>query len=123
MYRGVLPEKNIVSNHNGQVTFRYQNSATKKIETRTLGGVAFLRLLLQHILPKGFRRARNYGFLHPNSKLVKLVQWIKKVIVRPPKPRPTVACPCCGNPLLILRTRVKSRQVTYSEIFNREMAM
>jgi hypothetical protein len=23
---------------------------------------------LQHTLPKGFRRARNYGFLHPNSK-------------------------------------------------------
>ena len=26
-----------------------------------------MRLVLQHVLPKGFRRARNYGFLHPNS--------------------------------------------------------
>ena len=118
LYRGVLPEKNIVSNQNGLVTFRYQNSDTRKMETRTLGGVAFLKLLLQHILPKGFRRARNYGFLHPNSKLVKLVQWIKKVLVPPPKPRPVVACPCCGNPLHIRRTRVKSRHVTNSEVLN-----
>ena len=121
LYRGVLPEKNIVSNQNGQVTYQYQNSETRKMETRTLGGVAFLKLLLQHILPKGFRRARNYGFLHPNSKLVKLVQWIKKVVVPPPKSRPVVACPCCGNPLRILRTRVKSRYVTNSEAFNPEM--
>ena len=121
LYRGVLPEKNIVSNQNGQVTYQYQNSGTRKMETRTLGGVAFLKLLLQHILPKGFRRARNYGFLHPNSKLVKLVRWIKKVVVPPPKPRPVVACPCCGNPLRILRTRVKSRYVTNSEALNPEM--
>jgi len=26
LYRGVLPEKNIVSNRDGNVTFRYQNS-------------------------------------------------------------------------------------------------
>jgi hypothetical protein len=123
LYRGVLPEKNIVSNQNGLVTFRYQNSATRKMETRTLGGVAFLKLLLQHILPKGFRRARNYGFLHPNSKLVKLVQWIKKVIVRPPKPRPTVACVCCGNPLRILRTRVKTRHLMRSKVLDWEMTM
>ncbi|MBK8919489.1 MAG: BrnT family toxin [Betaproteobacteria bacterium] len=24
--------------------------------------------MLQHVLPKGFRRARNYGFLQPNKK-------------------------------------------------------
>ena len=123
LYRGVLPEKNIVSNHNGWVTFRYQNSKIRKMEIRTLGGAAFLKLLLQHILPKGFRRARNYGFLHPNSKLTKRVQWIKKVIVPPPKPRPSVACPCCGNPLRILRTRVKAKHLMRSEVLNREMAM
>ncbi len=123
LYRGVLPEKNIVSNHDGLVTFRYQNSETRKMENRTLGGAAFLKLLLQHILPKGFRRARNYGFLHPNNKLVKLVQWIKKVIVPPPQPRPTVACPCCGNPLRILLTRVKMWHLMRSEVLNLELAM
>ena len=123
LYRGVLPEKNIVSNIKGQVTFRYQNSTSKKMETRTLPGAAFLKLLLQHILPKGFRRARNFGFLHHNSKLVKLVQWIKKVFVPPPQPRPTVACPCCGNPLRILRTRVRMSILRRSDVLDREMPM
>ena len=107
LYRGVLPEKNIVSNRDGNVTFRYQNSETKKMETRTLNGVEFLRKILLHILPKGFRRARNFGFLHPNSKLVKLVQLIKRVAIPPPRPRPAVSCACCGQPMRIVRTRVK----------------
>jgi hypothetical protein len=30
--------------------------------------------VLRHVLPRGFRRARNYGFLYPNSKtLIKLI--------------------------------------------------
>jgi len=107
LYRGVLPEKNIVSNRNGNVTFRYQNSETRKMETRTLSGVGFLRKILLHILPKGFRRARNFGFLHSNSKLVKLVQLIKLVVIPPPKPRPVVSCACCGMPMRIVRTRVR----------------
>ena len=82
-----------------------------------------LKLLLQHILPKGFRRARNFGFLHHNSKLVKRVQWIKKVFVPPPQPRPTVACPCCGNPLRILRTRVRMSILRRSDVLDREMPM
>jgi hypothetical protein len=107
LYRGVLPEKNIVSNQDGNVTFRYQDSKTKKWETLTLSGVEFLRKILLHILPKGFRRARNFGFLHPNSKLVKLVQLIKRIFIPFPKPRPVVSCTCCGKPMRIVRTRVK----------------
>ena len=52
LYRGVIQEKDILSCDKGNVTFRYQNSQTRQIETRTLRGVAFLRLVLQHILPK-----------------------------------------------------------------------
>lgn len=63
LYRGVLPEKSIVANRDGNVTFRYQNSETRKMETRTLSGVTFLHTILLHLLPKGFRRARNFGFL------------------------------------------------------------
>jgi len=107
LYRGVLPEKNIVANRDGNVTFRYQNSETRKMETRTLSGVEFLRKILLHILPKGFRRACNFGFLHPNSKLVKLVQLIKRVAIPPPQPRPAVSCACCGKAMRIVRTRVK----------------
>lgn len=107
LYRGVLPEKNIVANRDGNVTFRYQSSETRRMETRTLSGVDFLRKILLHILPKGFRRARNFGFLHPNSKLVKLVQLIKQVAIPPPQLRPAVNCTCCGKAMRIVRTRVR----------------
>ena len=124
LYRGVLPEKNIVSNRDGNVTFRYQNSETRKMETRTLSGVEFLRKILLHILPKGFRRARNFGFLHPNSKLVKLVQLIKRVVIPPPKPRPAVSCTCCGKPMQIVRTRVRCAGNTSRNLVPiREIAM
>ena len=108
LYRGVIREKDIVSFQHDCVTFRYQNSETKQLETRTLSAVAFLRLILQHVLPKGFRRARNFGFLHPNSKLVQLVQWIKRVVVPPPAPRPVVRCSCCGGVMRLIRTRIKT---------------
>ncbi len=41
-----------------------QNSETARWKPTQRRG--FLRLILQHILPKGYRRARNFGFLHPN---------------------------------------------------------
>jgi len=112
LYRGVIREKDILACENGQVTFRYQNSKTKKIERKTVGGVAFLRLILQHVLPKGFRHARNFGFLHPNSKrLIQLVQLLLKRVPNPilaePKKRPALRCPCCGGEMKIVRTRIK----------------
>ena len=124
LYRGVIQEKDILSCDNGNVTFRYQNSQTRQIETRTLSGVAFLRLILQHILPKGYRRARNFGFLHPNSKLIPLVQLRKRVVLPLQQPRPAIRCKCCGGEMKIIRTRIKTfthRLRTLAS--NREMAM
>ena len=65
LYKGVIQEKDIVACENGKVTFRYRNAKTKRMETRTVSGAKFLWLILRHVLPKGFRRARNFGFLHP----------------------------------------------------------
>ena len=135
LYRGVIREKDILACENGQVTFRYQNSKTKKIERKTVGGVAFLRLILQHVLPKGFRRARNFGFLHPNSKrLIQLLQLLLKRVPNPvltePKKRPTLRCSCCGGEMKIVRTRIKplfAQMVTSGDYgqgaAGREMAM
>jgi len=67
LYRGVIQEKDIIACENGNVTFRYQNSKTQKIEYQTVTGEKFLWLLLQHVLPKGFRRTRNFGFFTPTA--------------------------------------------------------
>ena len=109
LYKGVIQEQDIIACDNGQVTFRYWDSKTKQIEYRTVSGARFLWLILQHVLPKGFRRARNFGFLHFNSKrLIALLQyllgfdpnralaWVKK--------RPKLTCRCCGAVMNIVRT-------------------
>jgi hypothetical protein len=80
-----------------------------------LPGADFLRLILQHVLPKGFRRARNDGFLHPNRKsLIALLLLVLRIAPRPPlpdKPRPAFLCPCCGTPMQVIRRRIPARAV------------
>ena len=105
LYRGVISNKNIVSDDGEYVTFRYQDSASGKTKTRRLRGEAFIALVLQHTLPKGFRRARDYGFLHGNAKRqLKIVQWILKVIIKVPIEidRPKFICKKCGAPMSVV---------------------
>lgn len=108
LYRGVISEKNIIANKNGYVTFRYVDSSSGKTEFRTLPGVDFLWLIIQHVLPRGFRRVRDYGFLHGNAKkLLSLVQLILQVILAEvnPRPRPVFKCPHCKKAMNILEFR------------------
>jgi len=46
------------------------DAKAKKYRTGTAPGDYFPWLLMQHILPKGFRKERCYGFLLPCSKKV-----------------------------------------------------
>lgn len=111
LYRGVIQEKDILSCEDGQVRFRYRDSKTGKMAVRTVSGATFLGLILQHVLPKGFRRARNFGFLHPNSKrLIALLQLVLKLLPGADlawmKPRPPLLCTCCGAPMRIVQRRL-----------------
>ena len=111
LYRGVIQEKDILRCEDGRVSFRYRDAKSGKMQVRTLSGAAFLWLLMQHVLPKGFRRARNFGFLHPNSKrLIALLHLVLKLVPNPlkawVKPRPPWLCPCCGKAMQIVRRRM-----------------
>jgi hypothetical protein len=108
LYRGVISEKNIISNQNGQITFQYIESKTGKTRYRSLKGEDFLFLILQHVLPRGFRRVRDYGFLHSNAKkLLGIVQLVLRVFltVIKERPRSVFKCPCCQTPMVILGFR------------------
>ena len=108
LYRGVIREENIVSNQNGQVTFKYIESKTGNTRYRSLKGEDFLHLIMQHVLPKGFRRVRDYGFLHSNAKkILFLVQLILHVVIKgiEQRPRPVFKCPRCNSPMVILGFR------------------
>jgi len=111
LYRGVIKEKDILSCDNGKVTFRYKNSKTRKYQIRTVSAVHFLWLVFQHILQRGFRRAGDYGFLHPNSKkLIKIIQWMFRLnpqnLIGKIKHRKRMICSCCGAFMKIVETRL-----------------
>ena len=78
-----------------------------------MSGAQFLWLVLQHVLPKGFRHARNFGFLHPNCKrLIALLHLLLKFAPAPAlawvKARAPILCACCGAVMVIVRTRIRS---------------
>ena len=110
LYRGVIQEKDIIRCENDQVTYRWRDSKTKKMALRCVSGATFLWLVLQHVLPKGFRRARNYGYLHPNSKrliaLLRLLVFRQPVSLPTPTPRAQLLCTCCGAAMVIVRRRI-----------------
>jgi len=113
LYRGVIQEKDVFACDNGNITFRYRNSKTRQFEFRTVTGEKFLWLLLQHVLPKGFRRTRNFGFLHPNSKqLIQVVQLLFKFVPNRAlawvRKRPDMVCNACGGIMKIIETRIPS---------------
>ena len=113
LYRGVISENDIVACDNAQVSFRYRDGKTGKMEVRTVAGAHFLWLVLQHVLPKGFRRARNFGFLHPNCKRViallhVLLKFAPAQAITWFKDRAPILCTCCGAVMTIVRTRIRS---------------
>jgi hypothetical protein len=117
LYRGVVQEKDILSyDDDGNVKFRYRDAKSGKMNRRTLHGADFLWLVLQHVLPKGLRRARNFGFLHPNSirdgtragDLMRVLQLRAKVdagAMAAASKRPAWQC-TCGQPMTVLRRRL-----------------
>ena len=84
LYRGVIQERDILRCTSTHVTFRYRDSATGKNTTRVVSGARFLWLVLQHVLPRGFRRSRNFGVLHPNFKHRRLLDLLRLWIATKP---------------------------------------
>jgi hypothetical protein len=97
LYRGVIQERNILSDIDERITFEHEESKTGLRKTRTLPAADFLFLILKHTLPKRFRRTRDHGFLHGNAKrtlrLVLLI--LRRAPVIPQLAPPTIQCPFC----------------------------
>ena len=101
-------EKDILNCEDGMVTFRYLHAKTGQYRTRTIRGERFLYLLMLHVLPKGFRRVRCYGFLHPYSKkLIRFLQLLLRlnpltIFGTPQTKRTPITCPVCGMEMKIM---------------------
>jgi hypothetical protein len=86
------------------VTFSYRQSGTDVERTLTLTDEDFLRRFLQHVLPKGFRRVRTYGWLSPAAKerFERVCTLLNApVVVRVARPLFTISVSCqhCQKPM------------------------
>tara|TARA_B110000211_G_C14018357_1_gene526425 strand:- start:250 stop:1305 length:1056 start_codon:yes stop_codon:yes gene_type:complete len=108
LYKGVISNSNIIEDDGVSVTFRFLDSKTKTWMTRTLKGEDFIHQMLQHVLPKGFRRVRDFGFLHGNAKaLLRVVQWVLKVQLpslteKPKSSKSSIRCKHCQGKMNVI---------------------
>src|SRR5271165_4787239 len=128
-YLGAYTHRVAISNHrlvslaDGQVTFRWRDSAHKnKKRLMTLSIEEFLRRFLPHLLPRGFVRIRNFGFLanRRRARLLPLCAHLLHSVQEsnpdnPPAPRPLRAltfwiCPRCGGPMHLIE-RLTAAQI------------
>jgi hypothetical protein len=119
-YLGRYTHRVAISNHrlvsfiDGQVTFRWRDSAhDNQQKLRTLSVDKFLRRFLLHVLPKGFVRIRHFGFL-ANRRRTKLLPLCFQLLGSTPEPlaeehasstedAPDLyRCPKCGGPMKVI---------------------
>ena len=112
LYRGVIQEKDIVACKDNKVTYRWQDSGSGEMCYKTVDGIEFLWKLLQHVLPKRFRRARNFGFLHPNSTLltiniIRLINFDFRKVAPQENDEKYIDCPCCRGRMLFIQFNIQ----------------
>lgn len=90
------------------VTFRWKDRANGGApRTETLPGVDFVRRYLQHVLPRGMKAIRYYGYCHPAAKTKRATLAAATGCPLPAAPAekpaaPARPCPCCGQPMVRL---------------------
>jgi hypothetical protein len=116
IFRVAISNNRMVKVAEGQVTFRYTPSGSKKSKLCTLPAEEFIRRFLQHVLPKGFVKVRYYGLFSPGQrhrlKQASALFEAQRPADPPPELEPvsteaadspvqppTRVCPQCGQPL------------------------
>jgi hypothetical protein len=100
-----------INEHSVSYKWTHRESGEKRITT--VKGLEFLRLFLQHVLPRGFRRVRHFGYLSAAAKeryerLRSLLKAGAIVLLLPEKT--AVCCEACGKAMMFLHaTRLHRR--------------
>jgi predicted RNA-binding Zn-ribbon protein involved in translation (DUF1610 family) len=108
-----INDSRILNVTDSSVTFRWKNRAKgNRREISTIPGVEFVARYLRHVLPRGLRSIRYYGFCHPAAKANRMrVQFHSGLAVEFGAVVPadtgeskTPLCAGCGKPMrLVLR--------------------
>jgi DNA-directed RNA polymerase subunit RPC12/RpoP len=110
-HRVAISNHRLVSFADGKVTFRWRDSAhNNEQKLLTLAVDEFLRRFLLHLLPQGFVRIRNFGFL-ANRKRATTLPLCFQLLGSTPQAEQEVStaspsdlwtCPKCGGPMLVI---------------------
>ncbi len=120
-HRVAISNHRLVSLADGQVTFRWRDSAHNNQQKRmTLSLDEFLRRFLLHLLPKGFVRIRHFGFLANRRRSTLLPLCLQALDAVPPQTEPETSttqessplwrCPKCGGPMAVME-RLTAAQI------------
>ena len=113
IFRVALSNKRLVKLEHDQVTFRYQESRSRKTRYCTLPAEEFIRRFLQHVLPKGFVKVRYYGLFSPSYRpqLQQLRLHLAPALTPTPPTAPmpvvspcVICCPTCQQPMHLVET-------------------
>jgi hypothetical protein len=110
-HRVAISNHRLIAHEGDQVTFRWKDYAHgNKQRLMTLSAEEFLRRFVQHILPRGFVRIRQFGFL-ANACRTKLIAVSRQLLAFTPDidapltgllTNVAAKCPHCGAPMQIL---------------------
>jgi Putative transposase/Transposase zinc-binding domain len=116
-HRVAIANGRLLDCDDGRVRFRWKDyRARGKSKAMTLDAGEFMRRFLMHVLPKGFRRIRHFGFLANTCRAGKLARIRAALDVPEPAPiaepadyreryamltgRRIDVCPCCGGQMI-----------------------
>jgi hypothetical protein len=105
--RTAIGDARILSINETHVTFTWKDRAknnARRIETVT--GIEFVRRYMRHVLPRGMRSIRRYGFCSPPAKATReriafhtgCTLMLGSAVITAPKQQRL--CPCCGGQML-----------------------
>jgi Putative transposase len=118
-HRVAISNHRLVSFENGQVTFRWRDSAhNNQQKLMALSLDEFLRRFLLHLLPKGFVRIRHFGFLASRRRAQLLPLCLAALDSLPAQTgtsttqdmSPYRICPQCGGTMAIIE-RLTAAQI------------
>jgi Putative transposase len=106
--RTAIGDSRILSISDTHVGFRWKDRAhgdARRVEI--LEGKEFVKRYLRHVLPRGMRALRYFGFCHPAAKVKResiafhtgRPLWIGALPIPSVKPPHVVRCSCCGEPM------------------------
>jgi len=123
-HRVAISNYRLISFNDDQVTFRWRDSAhNNEQKAMSLSLDEFLTRFLLHLLPKGFVRIRNFGFLANRRRATLLPLCFELLHGLPPpqtqpeaslaqQPNPLWPCPQCGGPMVVIE-RLTAAQLQF----------